>query len=138
MTLIEEKKGNEITIEEELLLEQKKKEMIQSRLEGTNVLYNQENRNNYKSICIHNMFDKKEEQKGFEKELKDDIAFELEQYCKVKKIVIDSYHEKGLVYVIFDSSLDAQKAFGMINLRWFNKRIIKAEYYPEEKVPLID
>ena len=138
VTLIEENKGGEITLEEELLLEQKKKEMIQTRLEGTNALCNQENRNNYKSICVHNMFNKKEESVGFEKVLENDIRDELEQYCKVNKIVIDTYHEKGLVYVVFDTSLDAQKAFGMINLRWFNKRIIKAEYFPEDRVPILD
>ncbi|EDR29692.1 splicing factor, putative [Entamoeba dispar SAW760] len=132
-------KGNDIiTNEDEQLLESKSKEILLKRIQGgTSTLFGQENINHYKALFVQNVFIQGKESIGFEKELRNDILEELKQYCQVKDVIIDLIHPKGVVYVLCETDLDAQKAFSVMHLRWFNMHLLRVEYYPESKIPIV-
>ncbi|ELP86596.1 protein HRB1, putative [Entamoeba invadens IP1] len=126
-----------INEDDEKLLAQRTKEMMMQRLQGGGTVFDQENKEGRKALFVQNMFSLAKEKSGFEAELRDDVFEELKQYCRVKDVIVDIHHPKGVVYVVCETALDTQKAFSVLNLRWFNMRLIRAEYFPENKVPVI-
>ncbi|KAL7722898.1 Protein HRB1 [Entamoeba marina] len=128
---------NEIDEEDEKVLSRRTKEMLLMRVQGGNNLFGQENKDGRKALMLQNMFVKSKEKEGFEEELRADVIEELQQYCRVVDVVVDSIHPKGLVFVLCESIVDAQKAFSVLHLRWFNSHLIRAEYFPEQKFPVV-
>eukprot|EP00300_Choanocystis_sp_HF-7_P020545 c20621_g3_i1.p2 GENE.c20621_g3_i1~~c20621_g3_i1.p2 ORF type:complete len:334 (+),score=88.01 c20621_g3_i1:1647-2648(+) len=73
-------------------------------------------------------------------ELQGEVTAECSKFGQVAKVVI--YTEKGegtadgnvKIFVLFSNMEEAGRALQHLNNRWFGGRVIKAEYYPEDKM----
>uniref|UniRef100_A0A7S3K4M4 RRM domain-containing protein n=3 Tax=Aureoumbra lagunensis TaxID=44058 RepID=A0A7S3K4M4_9STRA len=81
------------------------------------------------AICISNMFDPaKETDPNWRDDIREDVTLECEKFGKVIHIHVDAISTRGLVHILFDSNLSAQKAAAALHGRYFAGRPISLTY----------
>lgn len=81
-------------------------------------------------LVIKNMFDPKEEEEGFDIEIKEDVEEEAGKFGPLRHIFVDK-NSIGFVYLRFDDVSSSRKARDAFHGRWFASRQISAEFVSE-------
>jgi len=101
---------------------------------GGGVMASQATQNQLSSMstcCIlKNMFDSTEESDDFENEIKEDVSAEVARHGELLHISVDKYSQ-GHVYLKFRHAHSAQATINALAGRWFAKKQIQADFFPE-------
>eukprot|EP01006_Ploeotia_vitrea_P056840 TRINITY_DN68131_c2_g1_i2.p3 TRINITY_DN68131_c2_g1~~TRINITY_DN68131_c2_g1_i2.p3 ORF type:complete len:217 (+),score=54.74 TRINITY_DN68131_c2_g1_i2:1044-1694(+) len=82
-------------------------------------------------IMLKNLFDPTQEQEpDFDEDVKEDVCEECNRFGRVMHVFVDKVNPQGVMYLKFDSAESASRAQAALNQRWFNHRMIAAEFLP--------
>lgn len=82
-------------------------------------------------MVLKNMFQPETEtDDGWDREIEADIKQECSKYGEVQHIFADK-NSQGFVYMKFSSAASGQAAGDALHGRWFNRKAIAVQYFPE-------
>jgi len=86
-----------------------------------------------KIVVLKNLFDPRDSDVQKDPNFKDEFALDIREECEkmgeIKKVTVFEKHDEGIVVIKFRLSTSADKCIEVMNGRYFDGRVVKADYW---------